>query len=36
MQAPVFPLRKFYTAQIFLLVSMQLRNHVDRYSVSSV
>ena len=25
----VFPLRKFYTEQIFVLVSMQLRNHVD-------
>ena len=25
----VFPLRKFYTEQIFILVSMQLRNHVE-------
>ena len=25
----MFPLRKFYTEQLFVLVSMQLRNHVD-------
>jgi len=25
----MFPLRKFYTEQIFVLVSMQLRNYVD-------
>jgi len=25
----VFPIRKFYIAQIFLLVGMQWRNHVD-------
>jgi len=26
---PVFPLRKFYTEQMFVLVLMQLGNHVD-------
>jgi len=25
----VFPLRKFYTEQMFVLVRMQLRNHVE-------
>jgi len=26
---PVFPLRKFCTEQMFVLVRMQLRNHAD-------
>jgi len=29
----VFSLRKFYTTQIFLLVRMQLRKHVDTQPV---
>ena len=29
----MFPLRKFYTEQTFVLVRMQLRNHVDTQTV---
>ena len=28
-----FPLRKFYTAQMFVLVRMRLRNHADAHTV---
>ena len=33
MLAAVFPLRKFYTKRMFVLVRMQLRNHVDTQPV---
>jgi len=32
----VFPLRKFYTEQTFVLVHMQLCNHVDKQTVKCI